>query len=700
MDFTLGEKMKKLIISFLVSLFILPIALACTNPVIYNEFGAPINIYGTGILIVKSSDFPSGSSWVKYPLNVSNRNSQNLTVNFTPASEIALVVKPTSVALGSNEQKVVDLEIDVRVDKAGQIYVTGKCGDGLVFGEGAINFGIDSTSNNPPPKQCNNNILSCGISPDCQDLTKIDNKCTNGYLRDYWCSTNTPRYKDTCSNTCCRAYLGSSASCKLVNGASRCIGPEVSMTLNITNGVVPKSLNIVMFESGTQNQIFSSDVTGSGILRSSFPNVDLKADYGNSNFVFTLRNLTFSSLGTNSNLIINNTNPTIGTLTVYKAFYVELPNGTSFKNISLQIKIDNTTYKDVNALAIYRCGNYDIANQKCNESWTKQTTKNSSGYATAEVTSFSAYLFGEPSQQTTTTTTTLPTTTTTSSYGGSSSSSGGGSSSSGSGGSGGSGGSYIPPVITTTTTTLPKATGFYNYPSKLEIKSGSSRTFTAEFFNNYKPSLKSVAFNVIGVNSTWLAMEPLSVDEMFPTDTTQLTITITVPSDATTGSYPVTLQATSPSTPIRYESSLDLTLTQPPVTTTTTTTLPPKKPLIPVGLIDLGEAALTKGWPIILAVGGLAVLIRFYPRSKSHVPRYKPQLKVKGSKGTFYKVDDDSPDYVRLEMKEPEPVVQQPKKIEQEIKEEKKVNTAMEETRKRVIEEIRRKAMREDKRYR
>lgn len=239
---------KIILLTFFVSLFLLPIALACTSPLIYNEYGVPINIYGSGILVIKSSDFPEGSSWVKYPLNVSNKNSQELNISLTPDTALALVVKKTSAIIPANSQAIVDLEIDVRKDKAGQVYVTGKCVNGPPFGEGAINLGIDFTGNNPVPvTECKNNMLSCGTYPDCQDLTKVNNKCFIGYLRNYWCSSNVPQYKETCSNTCCRSYLGAQASCKSISGVSTCVGPETSIVVNVTTGTIPKSVTFTLY---------------------------------------------------------------------------------------------------------------------------------------------------------------------------------------------------------------------------------------------------------------------------------------------------------------------------------------------------------------------------------------------------------------------------------------------------------------------
>ena len=688
MNFTLGGKMNKLIISFLASLLVVPMVLACTNPIIYNEFGVPFNLYGTGITVIKSSDFPDGSSWVKYPLNISNKNSQQLTVNLTPSSDLALVVKPTSVTLAAGENKEVDLDIDVRRDKSGQLYVTGQCADTLPFGEGAINLGIDSVSNNPV-QQCNNNVLSCGLYPDCQDLTKVDNKCFNGYLRDYWCTSNVAQYKDSCSNTCCRAYLGPNAACKLVGGVSKCVGSEVTVAINVSNNVTSKSLNLTLFEMGTSNQIYSSMITGSGSLKSSLPNVDLRGDFDNSKFVFIFRNLTFSSLGSNSKIIIDNTNVSIGTLKVYKAFYVQLPNGMMYKNISLQIKYDDAQYGNVNSLAIYKCSDYDVVNKKCNQEWTKQTTTLANGYANAEVTSFSAYMLAEPQQ---TTTTTQP------SYGGGSSGgssggSGGGSGGSSGGSSGGGGSLIIPPRSSTTTTIVPsKPTGFYNISStSLTIQAGSSQSITAEFFSNFQPSLKGMSFSLLGINSDWVTIEPSTVNEVFPEDVIELKITVTVPENTTVEQYPLTLQAKTPTTPVRYESTLDLIVTPAPVTTTTTT-LPSNKPLIPTGLVDAAQTVLMKGWPLIVVVIGLGALIKFYPR-ESKTYKYSASTK-KGSKGTFYKVvDDDSPDYVRLEIEE------SPKEeVRQEVKEEKNTNPQMEEGRQKVIEEIRKRAMKEEKR--
>jgi hypothetical protein len=115
-----------------------------------------------------------------------------------------------------------------------------------------------------------------------------------------------------------------------------------------------------------------------------------------------------------SYFIIDSVTTTIPSKTVFKAFYVDLPDSLTFSAITLKIKYSGISINE-NNITLYKCSDFDTSSKTCNTNWeVVPSIKDSvNQLVIAEVDSFSAYALGDPGNTTTTTTTTIPATTTT-----------------------------------------------------------------------------------------------------------------------------------------------------------------------------------------------------------------------------------------------------------------------------------------------
>ncbi len=222
-------------------------AVACGNPLIYNEFGVPVNYYG-GLIFVNGTKFPSSQKLIPFNLSAYNPTLQSMTFELDPSASLFNYVYGTTVTLAAKEKR--NFTINVYVDdgsKEGSLAITGACQNGIPIPEGFISFNLQGRGN-AAPQTCSNSRFSCGVYPDCQDLTGFSG-CYQGYNRVYSCSQNKPKYSQSCSNFCCREYYGSEASCKSINGISTCVGPagctnECSFSGNLCDGNNIYSCNV------------------------------------------------------------------------------------------------------------------------------------------------------------------------------------------------------------------------------------------------------------------------------------------------------------------------------------------------------------------------------------------------------------------------------------------------------------------------
>ena len=73
--------MRKILTIMVVLCALFPIVEACSNPILYNEFGVPVSLYGSGYLTVDADDYPEGETKVYHPLEIKNTNDEVPTYN-------------------------------------------------------------------------------------------------------------------------------------------------------------------------------------------------------------------------------------------------------------------------------------------------------------------------------------------------------------------------------------------------------------------------------------------------------------------------------------------------------------------------------------------------------------------------------------------------------------------------------------------
>jgi len=212
-------------IMILVLILMLPIANACTIPKVYNEYGVPVNLIGAGSLPIYGENYPLDQQLILYNFTVENLENQEITITFSPSGSLWAYVYEASATVGPLQTK--NLSLPVYVDgksKIGELYTSGLCEDGLPMVEGLMNIRIYGR-NNQDPQSCSNTKTSCGIFPNCQDLSELEG-CYDGKYRIYSCTANSPTYTDTCNTYCCHQFKGPDASCQPIGGHSTCVGPD------------------------------------------------------------------------------------------------------------------------------------------------------------------------------------------------------------------------------------------------------------------------------------------------------------------------------------------------------------------------------------------------------------------------------------------------------------------------------------------
>jgi hypothetical protein len=181
------------------------IVLACTTPIVYNEYGVPISFYG-GILTINGSKYPSNQKIITYNLTVNNTNKFNsITLTLTPSSDLLNYVYGSTVTVPARWKGSIGINVYVDgLSKGGDLYVDGHCDNGLPIPEGVIYVSVIGRGNSNP-QFCGNTKTSCGVYPDCRDLSNLDG-CYDGYKRTYYCAGNTVQYSKVCTSYCCQSF--------------------------------------------------------------------------------------------------------------------------------------------------------------------------------------------------------------------------------------------------------------------------------------------------------------------------------------------------------------------------------------------------------------------------------------------------------------------------------------------------------------
>lgn len=234
--------------------------------------------------------------------------------------------------------------------------------------------------------RCGNNVTSCGDPGSCVDLTgKV--YCVRGRVVETRCLSNNVKNETLTSS---------------------CNGGDYRLSVSKSDGS-GNSVNTTLYSAGSSRIIGKSSIVGEGVINSLESDADMEFDL-RGEFNFLIKGVNLEILKTNHNFLIDKINATISGTTVFKTFYVELPQGFTFSTIVLKIKYNDVPISE-NNITLYKCSNFS-ASGICNGNWQKIPVIKDSAkkIVIAEVNSFSAYALGDLGTDTTTTTTTTTTT--------------------------------------------------------------------------------------------------------------------------------------------------------------------------------------------------------------------------------------------------------------------------------------------------
>jgi len=618
-----GEKSMKKILLPLIFLILLPLVSACSNPVIYNSDDVPISFYGSGYLIIDGNDYTE-EGWIQYPIKIKNTNTgQNLTFVIEPSTSISSIAKTKSFNLTADETQNSFIEFYISGStKSGELYLTGSCGDGLPIPEGSVFTTINGKGTGG---ECLNTMTSCGTYPDCKNLYDDEfPECVEGYKQYYRCENNEPIvYRTLCWSSCCKEYLGEEAYCD--GGYYDGICKTDANHAPTIDSYSPDS--IVSSNEGADIEFThtSSDLDNNTLAFSWLLNGTEKS---------SAQNWTYSS-------------DTEGVYNVTLA----VSDGDLSDSQEWELTINLLLSNGESCSSNEECGSNKCVHSVCRES---------DPYCGDDYCDD-----GEDCSSC-------------SSDCGECSSSGGNS-----GGSSGGGSSYYSGGGSSTSGPL-ETTGFYDFPSTVEIDANSSKTIEGYFLSKYQSSLNNVDFKITGLNNNWFSIQPLSVNEIGYKETVDLKIIFTIPEDVIDKSYAIKLKATSGTN--EFEQSLTLKIKEIEIVTTTTTILDQTTTTTLQGKPYTGAFVNVQSWmasnwyllavPIIVI--GLAFLLpkinlsRIFTKDDANPQTYMAEP-IQASTSNF-------------EAKEPEKPEEKPVK-----------KTKNDKAKNKVIEEIRKKAMDMDK---
>ena len=188
--------------------------------------------------------------------------------------------------------------------------------------------------------------------------------------------------------------------------------------LNITHDNGQSShANIFILDNQTNGVLNNSFIDGIGYVSANSQKVNLLMDFDDYDVNITFKNLDMNYLNsTTADFFIDDANPSIDGIIIYKAFHVRLPSKFLYNTIELKISYDGFNLLNESNLVIYKCSNYDIQADECNGDWIKYTPSRNSAnkFVSLEVSGFSTYALGESDGSGSTTTSTTTTTNTTS----------------------------------------------------------------------------------------------------------------------------------------------------------------------------------------------------------------------------------------------------------------------------------------------
>jgi len=257
---------------------------------------------------------------------------------------------------------------------------------GLANDPGLIRTGVKVIANpgsslSGDSTRCEGTTTSCGLDGNCLDLTGLI-YCVDGRIVETICRYNRPRNRTT------------STPCKNIN---------FDLNVKDENGLnVP--INLTLYKPGTNDTVKKFEINGSGSINTFEEKIDFNIDYDNSNLMIKVKNLDIESLNSTSPSIIidSKVEPNIPGVNVYIAYKVELPSEFTYSSITLSVKYSDITVEDENNLTFYRCGSFNSTTNECNEEWSTIDTSvldTTNKIASITISNFSVYALGEPSDE-------------------------------------------------------------------------------------------------------------------------------------------------------------------------------------------------------------------------------------------------------------------------------------------------------------
>jgi len=185
----------------------IPISLACTTPIVYNEYGVPISLFGGGILTINGSKYNPSQKIITYNLTVNNTNKfDSVTISFAPDNSLLNYLYGSTITIPPKWRATVGIKVFVDgLTKNGNLNVLYACGEGSQFDLGGVIFVSILGRGSSNPQACENTESSCGTYPDCEDISN-KNGCYEGFYRTYYCGGNTVQFSKTCTNYCCQSF--------------------------------------------------------------------------------------------------------------------------------------------------------------------------------------------------------------------------------------------------------------------------------------------------------------------------------------------------------------------------------------------------------------------------------------------------------------------------------------------------------------
>jgi len=631
--------MKKII--FILALFVLSFQIvgACSNPIVRNEYGVPVNFYGSGYLTVDADDYPEGTTEIDYELEIENTNDENLIFILTPDNSLNGYVDPLTIELDPSETKNFQLHIDITSTKSGNMIVTGECQDGNNMAEGAFAIQIYASGDNPSEETCDNTDLSCGVYPDCQNLYTLKG-CYDGYYRRFQCVNNNIEIKmETCTATCCEGQYGSGAYCD----GNICVDP--SNDPPIIQSYTPTDLTPIVEEDiSLEFTHESADPDYNPLTYSWLLNGTEQA---------TSQNWTYTPSTGDAGVYNVTLAVSDGIDTVSQEWEVTVQEQSSLLDNGESCSDDNECQSDYCVHGTCRSSSTYCGDDYCDSGESCSSCSSDCGSCDNDDDNDNSGSSGSSGT-----------------YGGSSSGD---------------------PA---------KTTGFYDFPASVSVKVGGKKTIRGKFYSKYRDDQTNLAFKVSGINNNWFTVLPSSVAKITYDEDVDITINFDIPQDAEAGNYPFKISTKIGS--ITYDEEITLTVTGNQATTDTTTTTIEnttnlegngEENISPLtGLIGKGSDLAKRFWYIPLILAFLFLVwkllgVSFVKESADYLPARKVvEKEVEQVEESEY-----------LEVKEVEPKVEtEEEKPKPKIR--KEPYEALEKARSKVIEEMRRRAITMDKR--